>query len=72
MTDPTGLWLSNDFRCFTNRVGAGLPAIASVSPVPLMRAHLSASAKGKRAICEAFNDPKYNHGPYSRAVVIGE
>ena len=34
--------------------------------------YCNAELSGNRTICFAFNEPKYNHSPYSRTVVIGE
>jgi hypothetical protein len=55
-----------------NPVGAGLPAMASVGSIQIQQVHFNAASNGIRAICVAFNEPKYNHDPYSRTVVIGE
>ena len=49
-----------------------LLAMASVNSTQIHQDHFSAASNGIRAICVAFNEPKYNHCPYSRTVVIGE
>jgi hypothetical protein len=52
----------------------GSPSRASSAPTGtgFFSAYCNALLNGNRAICLAFNDPKYNQSPYSRTVVIGE
>jgi len=53
-------------------VGASLLAIGPFDSLHKPGPHFKAASRGIRAMCVAFSEPKYNHSPYSRTVVIGE